>query len=77
MGKSPQWKVYSVVREYVAATRYPEDAAALASVNGRGTEVRYGHKMVVWREGSEDFSAGESYDRAAEVMVARSRGLVP
>ena len=68
MAGSPPWKVYRD-NEYVASCKYAEDAAALVSASGGA--VKYGHSLVVWREGQEEFSAGESYDSAAEVMHAR------
>lgn len=64
------WKVYRD-GEFVAAFKFPEDAAVLVSATGG--QVRFGHSMVVWTEGKEDFSAGESYDRAGEVMEQRRR----
>lgn len=68
MAGTPQWKVYRD-KEYVAACKYPEDAAIL--VSAAGGVVKHGHSLVVWTEGSEDFSAGESYDNAATVMADR------
>ncbi len=65
---TPQFKVYRN-KEYIAACRYGEDAAALVALGGG--EVRWGHSTVVWREGFETFSAGESYDGAARVMHER------
>lgn len=72
MAASPPWKVYSV-KEYVAAFKYPEDAARF--IDQDGDEVRYGHNLVVWVEGSEDQSATESFDSAADVMRGRA-GLI-
>lgn len=68
MASAPLWKVYRNKR-YVAATKYAEDAACL--VSSFGGEVRYNHKYLVWTEGAEAFPAGESYDRAADVMCDR------
>lgn len=68
MAQSPQWKVYRD-KEYIGCCKYPEDAAALVSVSGG--EIKYGHSLVVWREGSEQFSAAESYDGAADIMQSR------
>lgn len=70
MAISPQFKIYNG-KEYVAACKYAEDAAALVAVLGEGASIRYGHSLVVWREGQEFESAGESYDGAAETMFAR------
>jgi hypothetical protein len=38
-----------------------------------GATIRYGHskKDTLWTEGAEEFSAGESYDRAAQVIYQR------
>ncbi len=68
MAGSPDWKVYRE-KEYVAAFKYAEDAAAF--VGCMSGEVRYGHNIVVWREGCESFPAGQSYDQAARIMEQR------
>lgn len=68
MAATPEWKVYRN-GEYVAACKYAEDAAALVSM--AGGIVKHGHSLIVWREGSEKFSAGESYDGAARIMEKR------
>lgn len=68
---TPVWKVYRD-HEYRAAVKYPEDAAALVAALGDGTVLRHGHGRIVWREGSEEFPAGESYDRFADVVTARA-----
>lgn len=68
MAGSPPWKVYRN-REYVASCKCPEDAAVLVSVSGG--VVKWDHSAVVWTEGAEAFSAGESYDRAADLMRDR------
>lgn len=68
MASSPQWKVYRN-GEYIGCCKYGEDAAALVAV--AGGVVKHGHSLVVWKEGEEAFSAGESYDGAAEVMEKR------
>lgn len=73
MSASPPWKVYRA-GEYVGSLKYGEDAAALVSI--AGGEVRYGHKLVVWREGEEEFLAGESYDKAAEIMNQRVNAAI-
>ncbi len=70
MAEAPPWKVYRGGK-YVAACKHAEDAACLVALSGG--EVRHGHKLVVWREGKEEFPAGESYDRAAAVMFERER----
>lgn len=70
MGQSPIWKVYRE-KEYIASCKYAEDAAALCVIQNKGT-VRYGHNKIVWVEGHEDFSAGDSYQGAAEIMFKRA-----
>ncbi len=78
--------IYNEDREYVGATRFAEDAAALVAVLGDGTRIssqppvnhrkgsRYDwKKFVVWLEGSETQSASESYDHVAEVVQQRQR----
>lgn len=72
MAASPPWKVY-VDREYIASFKYPEDAARF--IDAGGTEVRFGHSLVVWVEGSEEQSAMESFDSAAAIMRERA-GLI-
>ena len=54
-----------------SAIPYAGDAAALVAALGRGSEVRFGRK-VVWREGDEEFLASESYDEAADVIYVRA-----
>lgn len=74
MAGSPRLKVFSSDGEYIASVKYYEDAAALASMRGDGTQVRAGHGgTVLWHEGTEEFSAGESYDDAAQVMLERDQ----
>lgn len=73
MAGSPKYKVYRDGK-YVAACKFAEDAAALIAVSDCG-EVRFGHSTVLWSEGSEEFSAGESYDRTAEVIQDRERQM--
>lgn len=72
MSGTPQWKVYRYGKngEYVAATKYAEDAAALVALMTDGV-VKYDHKFVVWTEGAETISAAESYDQAAAIMLKR------
>ena len=64
------WLVYSDVGERMGSLRYAEDAAFL--VAGRpGWTIREAANLVVWREGSEKQSAGESYDYVASVCYDR------
>jgi hypothetical protein len=71
MAGSPKFKVYRG-KEYIGSLKYAEDAAALVALNSDGI-VKYDHRDVVWNEGHEEFPAGESYDRAADVMYERIR----
>ena len=69
MAQSPKYKVYRN-KEYIGCCKYAEDAAALVSLTPEG-QVRWGHSLVVWREGQEEFPAGESYDMAARTINTR------
>jgi len=73
MARSPNWKVYNPQGDYVAACKHLEDAACLAGLYGHGATVRSGHayKDCIWKEGHEEFSASESFDRAADLMLDR------
>ena len=73
MAASPPWKIYSAAQEYLGSTVYAEDAAAFVSIQGEGATIRRGHakKDVVWTEGFEKISAGDSYDEAASIMLQR------
>lgn len=73
MAQSPPFKVYRD-GEYIGSCKYAEDAAALIAINGIGV-VKFGHRHVVWREGSEEISASESYDSAAKIMYRRVNEL--
>ena len=57
--------------ELIAACKHYEDAAVLAAATSSGIEVKQSGTLL-WAEGNEEFSAAESYDRAAEVMRARN-----
>lgn len=73
MAASPRWKVYSRQGEYLAAVKYPEDAAALVSCLSDGATIRDGHpaRRTVWTEGAEDQPAGESFDHVAHTIADR------
>lgn len=73
MAGSPKWKVYRN-GEYIASCKYADDAAALVSLGGG--IVKHDHSLVVWNEGAESFSAGESYDGAAKIMQDRVRASI-
>ena len=72
MARAPDWKVY-FEKEYIAACKHVEDAAALVAFRGHGATIRHGHRAcdVVWTEGSESQSAAESYDYVSEVVQQR------
>lgn len=73
MSGSPKYKVYNPQGEYIASCKHLEDAACLAGMYGSGASIREGHaaKDVIWREGQEEFSASDSYDGAAKIMLDR------
>jgi hypothetical protein len=88
MAASPHLKIYSKTGEYLAACRYPEDAAALVAARGEGATIREGHspKHTVWTEGKEEHPASESFDFVRDTVRKRirsrieqsvSRGLLP
>ena len=68
---TPNWKIFNAHKEYVGCMKDPADAAAMASILGEGATVKFTHRILVWTEGGETFSAGESYDEAARVMEQR------
>lgn len=65
------WKVYGSDGRKEGEAVYGEMAAAMVAVLGDGATVRTGGGQVVWREGAEEQSAGESYDTAALTMCER------
>ena len=70
LAQSPPFKVYRG-KQYIASCRYAEDAAAfLALCADAGGEIRYGHGLIVWREG-RDGRAWESYDAVASLIRQR------
>jgi hypothetical protein len=75
MAAAPQFKVYAPGRGYVASCKYVEDAAAIVSLHGAGTTIRFAHRQILWHEGHEAFEASESYDRVAQVVYQRLRDL--
>lgn len=73
MADRKQWKVYDG-SGMIAATAYAEDAAALVGMGGERTVKRAGR--IVFRGPVDEESgvdASDSWDGAAEVMVARWR----
>ena len=73
MAGSPRFKIYTEHHGYEASAKHAEVAAMIAACLGEGSTVR-DRGLLVWREGSEAFSASESYDGAAEVMHHRMNG---
>ncbi len=74
MAASPNYKVYSASKEYMAACKEIEGAAALVSFYGAGATIRSGHSFIVWTEGiNHDGDAGESYDHVANIAQQRIR----
>lgn len=73
MAHAPYIKVYNAAGEYLASFKYEEDAAVLVAALGDGASIRIGHskRSVVWTEGKETQSAGESYDHVATTIRGR------
>jgi len=70
MAKSPDWKIYDSDGEYQAACKDLLRAIQIIALFEDGATVRYGHKIVVWTEGS-DGRAADSYDDAADIAIKR------
>jgi len=66
MASAPGWKCY-LNGQYMAATKYAEDAAALVAAWGSGV-VYWQHKAKVWIEGLDGMAA-DSFDLAASLMI--------
>jgi hypothetical protein len=73
MAGSPELKIYNSQGEYIGCLKHYEDAACICASYGSGATVRYGHQKrnTIWKEGAEEFSAGESYDRSGDKMRRR------
>lgn len=78
MAGSPRFKAFTPSDEYTACFKHLEDAAAFVAYLGEGATIRDGHskKLTLWTEGSEEFSANESFDGAAEVMLKRIKARI-
>lgn len=74
---SPKYKIYDADGVYQASCKEAEAAAALVAAIYDGGTIRFDHtkKSIVWTEGEEEFSAGESYDGAAQIMFEREREI--
>jgi len=70
MAGAPRYKVYTADGEYVATCKFAEDAAAVVASYEGGT-IRDGHRKVVWHEGDESDTAGNSYDAVAQTIYRR------
>jgi len=66
-----RWVIYDETGTGRAAASSAEDAAMIVAMLGEGSTVRVARR-IVWREGSETISAGESYDDAAYIMRDRA-----
>jgi len=71
MAGTPSFKVYRDGKDYVAALKYAEDAAQIASMHP-GAIVKHDGR-IVWREGKEVVSGADSVDQAAEIILERCR----
>ena len=69
---SPYLKVYNSLGVYVASCKHAEDAAAIVAAYGEGATIRANHKRVLWLEGKEKDTAGNSYDIVAETVYSRT-----
>jgi len=69
MSGTPKYKCFRG-KEYVAATKHPEDAAVLISA-GVVNRVTYDRAVWVWTEDDDEAVAANSYDEAAEIMHDR------
>lgn len=68
VGKLP-YHIYTIEGVHIGSISNVEDAVRLMA---RGRIVRWGARgPVLWSEGFEDFSAGESYDKAARIAWDR------
>lgn len=74
MAASPKYKIYDVSNEYIAACKYPTEAAVLMAFLGAGASVRLSTsvKSILWLEG-ENYRAGESYDFAAYTIIDKEK----
>lgn len=71
MASIHNWHIFNDQGEHVATCKYAEDAAAFVSITGNGATVKSVYDEVLWTEGKENHSAGESYDGTASILHAR------
>jgi len=69
MASAPRFKIY-VDGVYIAACKFPEDAAMILSGNGHG-EIRSGHKKIVYT--LQDGDVIDSYDAVARTVYETER----
>lgn len=70
MASTPKWKIYDAKGKYQAGTKEIEAAAAVVSLYGRGSKIKWDHTVLAWEEGV-DGEAGDSYDAVAELAKKR------
>jgi hypothetical protein len=64
------FSVASLEGAVIAKFSFLEDAAAFVGFRGESFQIRY-RNSAVWREGEEEISASESYDKCAEICRKR------
>ena len=69
MTKARVWQVYDADGAWMGTIRVPELAAKIAADMGVGARVDY-HGVVVWREGREEFRAGDGNIASAAMVIA-------
>jgi hypothetical protein len=67
-----KFHVFNSESEPIGVFVHAEDAAAMVAVLGEGACITDPGCGILWSEGSEAFSAGESYDGVAEVVHKRA-----
>lgn len=70
MSGSPVFKIYDAGGIYQASAKEIEAAAAVVSLYGEGSRIRYTHSHVVWVEG-QDGRASDSYDSTSRIVWDR------
>lgn len=71
MSAAPKYKVYDRHGVYQASVKELEAGAFLMLLYTDGATIRLGHTQVLWREGSEEQPAGDSYDFCVITAMAR------
>lgn len=77
MARARPYQVYDDNGVYQAACMDTFLAASVVNMLGDGASVRLGRsaRLLLWAEGHEEISAGESYDRAAEIIAYREADI--